>query len=223
MEIPLAIVFDLDGTLVDTAPDLLSALNAVLTAEGHTAVVPSDLRHIVGHGAKAMFEHALLRTGAPVAPDRMKSLTERFLAYYRDHIADDSRPFPRVPETLAALAGEGALLGICTNKAQELTELLLDSLDLTAHFGSIVGGSRTPYAKPDPRHVMEVVTQLKGVREGAIMIGDSGIDVAAARAAGIPIIAMSYGYTPVPAHELGADAVTDDFAELPSLISRLVR
>ncbi|HMI95497.1 MAG TPA: phosphoglycolate phosphatase [Micropepsaceae bacterium] len=219
---PLVIIFDLDGTLVDTAPDLLGALNWVLVAEGHEPVVPKDLRHIVGHGAKAMFEHALLRTGAPVGPERLASLTNRFLAYYRANIAKGSRPFPGVPETLDLLAAGGAGLGVCTNKAQDLTELLLSELKLTRHFPAIFGGGRTPYSKPDPRPVLDVVTALNGRRERAVLVGDSQIDVSAARAAGIPVIVMSYGYTPVPVAELGADVVVDNFADLPGIISGLV-
>ena len=219
---PLAIVFDLDGTLVDTAPDLLASLNAVLTVEGHDPVIPADLRHIVGHGARAMFEHALLRTGVPVPAARMAALTEQFLAYYRANIAQGSRPFPGVPETLDRLAAEGAGLGVCTNKAQDLTELLLDQLSLTRHFPAIFGGGRTPYAKPDPRTLLDVVQALNGHADRAVLIGDSPVDVATARAAGIPIIAMSYGYTPIPVRELGADAVVDDFAALPEIISNLV-
>jgi phosphoglycolate phosphatase len=219
---PLAIVFDLDGTLVDTAPDLLAALNVVLTAEGHEPVVPADLRHLVGHGARAMFEHALRRTGAPVEAPRLNALTEQFLAFYRANIARGSRPFPKVPETLDLLAAQGAGLGVCTNKAQDLTELLLNELNLTRHFLAVFGGGRTPYNKPDPRHLLDVVAALKGRASRAVLVGDSSIDVAAARAADIPVIAMSYGYTPVPVHELGADAVADDFAALPGIISRLV-
>ena len=219
---PLAIIFDLDGTLVDTAPDLLAALNVVLTAEGHEPVVPAGLRQMVGHGARALFEHALRRTGAPVSAPRLNALTEQFLAFYRANIARGSRPFPGVPETLDLLAGQGAGLGVCTNKAQDLTELLLDELKLSRHFPAIFGGGRTPYAKPDPRPLLEVVAALKGHPKRAVLVGDSAIDVAAARAAEIPVIAMSYGYTPVPVHELGADAVADDFTELPGLISRLV-
>ena len=221
-EPPLVIIFDLDGTLVDTAPDLLAALNVVLAAEGHEPIALKELRHLVGHGARAMFEHALLRTGTPVSVARMSALTEQFLAYYRSHIAHGSRPFPGVPETLDLFAGHGAGLGVCTNKAQELTELLLNELKLTRHFPAVIGGGRTPYSKPDPRHVLEVVTALKGRRERAILVGDSQVDVAAARAADIPVIVMSYGYTPVPVAELGADAVVDDFAALPDVISRLV-
>src|ERR1017187_2207707 len=158
---PLSIVFDLDGTLVDTAPDLLTALNVVLTADGHKPVVPADLRHLVGHGARAMFEHALRRTAAPVSAPRLNALTEQFLAFYRANIARGSRPFPGVPETLDLLAGQGAGLGICTNKAQDLTELLLNELQLTRHFPAVFGGGRTPYSKPDPRHLLEVEMALK--------------------------------------------------------------
>lgn len=218
----VAIIFDLDGTLVDTAPDLAAALNAVLVAEGQPPVSPPDLRHLVGHGVRAMFEHAFLRSSADVSSERMATLTEQFLTYYRTNIAKGSKPFPRVPETLDRLANSGAGLGVCTNKAQDLTELLLNELSLTRHFPAVVGGGRTPFNKPDPRHVLAVMKALNGNCRRAVFVGDSGIDVQAARAAEIPVIAMSYGYTPVPARELGADAVLDDFAELPDTISRLI-
>jgi phosphoglycolate phosphatase len=222
-ESSFSVIFDLDGTLVDTAPDLLGALNAILTAEGHEPVVPADLRNLVGHGAKAMFEHALKRTGVEVSTDRMGALTERFLAFYRLNIARGSRPFPGVPKTLEILAEQGMGLGVCTNKAQDLTELLLRELDLFRYFpASVFGGGSTPYSKPDPRHLLEVVRALNGRRERAVLVGDSIVDINTARAADIPVIAMSYGYTPVPVSELGADAVVDDFAALPEVISRLV-
>jgi len=222
-ETPIAVIFDLDGTLVDTAPDLLASLNWVLTRAGHRPVVPAELRNLVGHGVRALFERAFLKTGHEVSADELTFYGKEFLIHYRANIARESRPFPQVPETLDALAGEGAGLGICTNKPHDLTELLLDQLDLARHFGAVFGGGRMPYNKPDPRHVLDVVTALKCSPERAILIGDSPVDVAAARAAKIPVIAMSYGYTPVPADELGADAVTADFAGLPGLISRLVR
>jgi phosphoglycolate phosphatase len=220
-EAGVAIIFDLDGTLVDTAPDLVAALNSVLTAEGHVPIGTADLRHLVGHGVRAMFEHAFLRVAANVPPDRVAQLTERFLTHYRANIAQGSKPFPRVPETLDRLTLDGAGLGVCTNKAHDLTELLLNQLSLSRHFPAVIGGGRTPYNKPDPRHVFEVVKALNGHRGRAVFVGDSAIDVQAARAAEIPVIAMSYGYTPIPATELGADAVLDDFGELPETISRL--
>jgi phosphoglycolate phosphatase len=218
-----AIIFDLDGTLVDTAPDLVAALNSVLTAEGFAPITTAELRHMVGHGVRAMFEHALLRTSGNISPDRMDDLTDRFLKYYRTNIARGSRPFPQVPETLDRLALGGAGLGVCTNKPHDLTELLLNELSLSRHFPAVIGGGRTPYSKPDPRHVFAVVKALNGHCRRAVFVGDSAIDVQAARAAEIPVIAMSYGYTPTPAAELGADAVLDDFAELPETIFRLIR
>ena len=219
----VSVIFDLDGTLVDTAPDLVASLNAVLTAEGHTPISTSDLRHLVGHGVRAMFEHAFLRAAANVPPDRISALTQQFLIHYRANIARGSKPFPGVPETLEQLTVLGAGLGVCTNKAQDLTELLLGELALSRHFPAVVGGGRTPFSKPDPRHVLEVLKALNGQATRAVFVGDSAIDVEAARAAEIPVIAMSYGYTPVPASELGADAVLDDFAELPNTICRLMR
>ncbi len=218
-----SIIFDLDGTLVDTAPDLLAALNDVLARAGHRTVVPSELRHLVGHGVRTLFERAFRETGANVSPEQMARYGEEFLVYYRANIARESRPFPRVPETLEFFGRQGASLGVCTNKPHDLSELLLGQLQLTRHFPAIFGAGRKPYSKPDPRHVFDVIDALKGEVTRSVMVGDSPIDVAAARAAGIPVIAMSYGYTPTPVHEIGADAVSDDFAELPALVARLLK
>ena len=218
---PVAILFDLDGTLVDTAPDLLASLNAVLTRVGHRPVVPGELRSMVGHGVKALFERAFHETGTCVSSEQLAEYGGEFLAYYRANIARESRPFPKVPETLKRLADAGAKLGVCSNKPQELTDLLLAQLDLARHFGAVYGGGKASRSKPDPRHVLELVDALEGKRERAVMVGDSNVDVSAARAAQIPVIVMSYGYTPIAARELGADAVADDFSALPELISRL--
>jgi phosphoglycolate phosphatase len=223
MSSSIAIVFDLDGTLVDTAPDLLSSLNAVLTGHGYRAIRPSELRHLVGHGVRSLFERAFEEIKAGIPHDRVDAMAEQFLDHYRANIARESQPFPKVRETLDLLAERGAGLGVCTNKPHDLTELLLGELDMARHFPAVFGTGRAPYSKPDPRHVFDVIEALKADRKRAVMVGDSPVDVAAARAAGIPVIAMSYGYTPVPAHELGADAVSGDFAELPGLISNLLR
>ena len=218
---PLAILFDLDGTLVDTAPDLLASLNAVLTRAGHRPVKPTELRKLVGHGVKWLFERAFEETGATVSAEDLERYSDEFMAHYRENIARESRPFPGVVETLKRLADEGAKLGVCSNKPQELTDLLLAQLDLARHFGAVYGGGKAAHNKPAADHVLELVEALDGSRGRAVLIGDSTVDVAAARAAGIPVIVMSYGYTPVAASELGADAVADDFAALPELISRL--
>ncbi|HSC18389.1 MAG TPA: HAD-IA family hydrolase [Rhizomicrobium sp.] len=213
MESP-ALLFDLDGTLVDTAPDLLGALNAVLLSESRQTVDPQTLRHMVGHGARALIEQAMAATGEPVTVDQLPALVDRFIAYYRDHIVDGSRPFPGVPETLDRLKQQGARLAVLTNKPQVLTEPILEALELSQFFGVICGSGRYDYNKPDARVVAHVVQELGGAGAGTVIIGDSAVDVATARAARVPIILLSYGYTPQPVHSLGADLVIDSFDEL---------
>ncbi|HEV2561659.1 MAG TPA: HAD-IA family hydrolase [Rhizomicrobium sp.] len=217
-----AFIFDLDGTLVDTAPDLLGALNAILVREGRRPVNHADLRHLVGHGSRTMLVEALAMTGGPVAEARLPGLIDDYIAHYRDNIAVGSKPFPRVAETLAGLSG-AARMGVLTNKPQELTDPLLATLDLAKYFAAIHGAGRYSYSKPDARVFHHVVEELGGAGAGAVMIGDSATDVATARAAGVPVIVVSYGYTPEPAHLLGGDALTDDFAEIPTLARRLLR
>lgn len=217
-----ALIFDLDGTLVDTAPDLLEAINFILKSEGRRTVDHSDLRHLVGHGAKAMMVEAFAMTGGPVEAHRLPGLLDRYIAHYRAHIADQSRPFPGVEPTLSRLA-EGARLGVLTNKPQELTDLLLPALDLARFFGAIHGAGRMEVSKPDARVFHHVIEELGGAGEGAVMIGDSATDVATARAANVPVILVDYGYTPVPARELGADAVTGDFADVPALVAQVLK
>jgi phosphoglycolate phosphatase len=216
-----ALIFDLDGTLVDTAPDLLGALNAVLRAEGRHGLDTATLRHMVGFGARALIEQAMAATGSAVDPARLPALIDSFIVHYRAHIADESRPFPHVLETLSALAKDGARMGVLTNKPQELTGPLLEKLDLARFFGAIHGAGRFDYVKPDPRVFHHVVEELGGGR--AVMIGDSKTDVATARAAGVPVILMSYGYTPDPVQSLGADAVVDDFSQIPGCIDSLLQ
>ena len=214
-----ALIFDLDGTLADTSPDLLGATNAVLAARGRALLDLAHLRHMVGFGAGALIRQAMAACGAPAAEDEMPALVEIFLAHYREHIADGTRLFPAVAETLVRLRGQGARLAVLTNKPQELTDPLLSLLGLEGIFGAVYGAGRMPYTKPDPRIFHDVVTDCGG--GSAVMIGDSITDLKTARAAGAPCILMSYGFTPVPAIELGADLVLDDFANLPEAISRL--
>jgi len=214
------LIFDLDGTLVDTAPDLLSALNAVLVAEGRRPVDLADLRHLVGHGARAMLAEAFLRTGGGAEPERLPGLIDAFIAHYREHIADESAAFPGVEATLAAWVESGARLGVLTNKPQELALPLLEKLNLSKYFGAIHGAGRFSYNKPDARVFHHVVDELGG--GPALMVGDSATDVATARAAGVPVILVSYGYTPEPARTLGADAVLDSFADVPDAVRRLL-
>lgn len=216
-----ALIFDLDGTLVDTAPDLLEAINFILRDEGRRTVDHAELRHLVGHGARAMMIEAFGMTGGPVEPGRLPGLLDRYIAHYRAHIADQSRPFPGVEPTLSRLSAS-ARLGVLTNKPQELADLLLPALDLARFFGAIHGAGRIEVSKPDARVFHHVIEELGGAGEGAVMIGDSATDVATARAANVPVILLDYGYTPVPARELEADAVTGDFNEIPALVAQVL-
>jgi phosphoglycolate phosphatase len=217
------LIFDLDGTLADTSPDLLGATNAVLAARGRPRLDLDHLRHMVGFGAVALISQAMAASGAPVADGDMPALVEIFLDHYRRHIADGTRLFPDVAETLAALKQEGARLGVLTNKPQELTDLLLPRLGLVDLFSAVYGAGRKPYAKPDPRIFHDIVMDLSGPagKGPAVMIGDSITDLNTARAAGAPCILMSYGFTPVAASELGADLVLDEFRQLPQALRRL--
>ncbi|HEY0301094.1 MAG TPA: HAD-IA family hydrolase [Rhizomicrobium sp.] len=214
------LIFDLDGTLVDTAPDLLGATNAVLRSEGRREVDPATLRHMVGFGARSLIQQAMAATGTPVADALLPELVDRFLIHYRAHIADFSVPFEGVEETLAALQAEGRHMAVLTNKPQEMADLLLAALGLDRFFPVIYGAGRMSYVKPDARIFHDVLRDLDVAR--GIMIGDSVTDVATARAAKAPVILVSYGYTPEPARTLGGDAVTDSFREIPSLAREIM-
>jgi phosphoglycolate phosphatase len=214
-----ALIFDLDGTLADTAPDLLGATNAVLAARGRPLLDLVHLRHMVGFGARALIAQAMEASGTPVTEIEMPALVEIFLDHYRAHIADGTHLFPGVPETLAALKRRGARLGVLTNKPQELTDRLLPLLGLDGLFAAVYGAGRKAYTKPDPRIFHEVVEDCGGAP--GVMVGDSITDLNTARAAGAPCILFSYGFTPVPAAELGADLVLDEFRDLPDALERL--
>jgi phosphoglycolate phosphatase len=185
-------------------------------------VAPQTLRHMVGHGARALIEQAMAATGEAATAERLPLLVDRFIAYYREHIVDGSQPFPGVPETLEELKREGARLAVLTNKPQVLTEPILEALKLSSFFSLICGSGRYDYNKPDARVVAHVVQEIGGASGGVALIGDSAVDVATARAAQIPIILLSYGYTPQPVHTLGADAVIDSFGELAATIRALL-
>lgn len=214
-----ALIFDLDGTLADTAPDLLGATNAVLAAEGLPAIDLDHLRHLVGFGAKALIAQAMEAAGKPVTEPQIPALVEIFVAHYRDHICEGSRLFPGVAETLGALKQGGARLGILTNKPHDLAILLLPKLGIDTLFQEIYGAGRKLYTKPDPRIFHDVVQDVGG--GPAVMIGDSATDLNTARAAQVPCILFSHGYTPVPAAGLGADLVLDDFTALPGALKSL--
>ncbi|NWG54709.1 MAG: phosphoglycolate phosphatase [Hydrogenophilaceae bacterium] len=216
------IAFDLDGTLVDTAPDLVRALNQTLDLEGLPHVAVPAVRGIVGHGARAMIARAAALAGAAFSDERLDALTLSFVDFYRGDIAAESRPFPGVPDTLAALSEAGATLAVCTNKRTELSQALLDALGLSDRFAAIVGADSVAERKPHPGHLIETVARAGGSITRALMVGDSSADVGAARAAGAPIVLVSFGYCDGRPLELGADVVVDRFNEIETAARRLI-
>ncbi len=218
----LTIVFDLDGTLVDTAPDLVAATNHVL---GHLKLSPiadEHLRPWIGYGAKHMIERAVGEAGHQLGPGEDERLLERYLDYYENNIAVGSQPFEDAVPALQRFQAAGAKLAVCTNKMERMSTTLLDALDLTQFFEVIAGRDTLAKFKPHPEHLLGTIRLAGGNADRAIMIGDSAVDVATAKAAGVPVIAVSFGYTDVPARELGADAVIDHYRELESAIARLL-
>jgi phosphoglycolate phosphatase len=209
-----ALVFDLDGTLVDSAPDLHRSLNAVLAECGRAPVPLADIRAMVGDGAAKLVERGFADTGAACEPAALSRLVERFLVHYRAGRHAMTTAFPGVVATLDALKARGCRLGICTNKPYGPTLEILEVLGLTGVFDAVTGGDSLPVRKPDPGHLLGTLALLGAPAEAAVMIGDSANDVAVARAAGVPSVIVSYGYTRIPAADLGGDALIDAFSDL---------
>ena len=216
------VAFDLDGTLVDTAPDLVGALNSVLHEQGLPPLAFGAARVMVGRGARALIEQGFSAAGAPLDAAHAPQLVERFIAVYLDRIARESRPFEGVEAALDQLADAGAILAVCTNKRTDLSLALLDALGLTARFAAVIGADQAPAPKPDPRHLLTAIAAAGGVATRAVMVGDSASDVGAARAAGVPSLVVSFGYTQIPADELGADLVMDRFDAVCGAVARLL-
>ena len=208
------IVFDLDGTLIDTAPDLIATLNVLLGEEGIAALPLASARNMIGRGARALIARGFEAAGAPADSATLDRLFDRFIAHYRDNIALHSRPFPSMIETLDALHAAGARLAVCTNKRTDLSVALLDALNLTSRFAAIVGADAAPAAKPDPRHLTLTIDRAGGRIDRAVMVGDSASDLGAARAAGVPVVLVSFGYSDIPARELEADVLIDHYDQL---------
>ncbi|GAB4517994.1 MAG: HAD family hydrolase [Amphiplicatus sp.] len=211
----VTVIFDLDGTLIDTADDLAAAMNHALARAGLKSVPAADVRHLVGHGARAMLAGGFARAGAP-APDpaAMETHLAAFLEYYLAHIADRSRPFPHAAETVEALRTAGAKTAICTNKREAPARRLIEALDMTGLFDAIVGGDTAGAPKPDAAPV-RLCLEATGARRG-VFVGDSDTDIAAAAAAGLPCLAASFGYGPL-AHAR-EQAVFNDYRTLPALV-----
>ena len=216
------VVFDLDGTLVDTAPDLIGTLNLMLADAGLPTVPPASARHLVGRGARHLLEHGFREAGADLSRERADALAERFVDLYLERIADESRPFEGVEAALDELAAAGARLAVCTNKLTGLSNALLDALGLASRFAAVLGPDAAARRKPDADHLLRTIERAGGDPARAVMVGDSETDVGAARNAGVPVIVVSFGYTEIPPQELGADVLIDRYADLPAATARLL-
>jgi phosphoglycolate phosphatase len=216
------IVFDLDGTLVDTAPDLIGALNHVLIDSGLEPVSMDEVGGLIGHGARAMIERGMALQGGDLGDEDMATAMALFLDYYRAHIADASRLFDGADTSLDLLRDAGATLAICTNKPQALSEQLLQSLGLLQKFSAILGADAVPRKKPDGDHIVRTVQAAGGEMSRAVMIGDSRTDERAARNARLPFIWVPFGYEVETREALRPDAVLNHYSELFSLLNRLL-
>lgn len=215
------IVFDLDGTLIDTAPDLVDTLNVVLAREGLPPVPYEAARNAIGGGAKAMIARGIEAEGQALSPAKLEQMFADFIAYYSDHLADRSRPFPGLTDALDALAARGCQFAVCTNKLERLAMLLLDRLELANRFVAICGQDTFGIQKPDPEILRRTIAAASGTMQRAVMIGDSLTDIRTARAAGVPIIAVDFGYSERPIAEFGPDRTISDFAQLPASIAAI--
>jgi phosphoglycolate phosphatase len=216
------VVFDLDGTLVDTAPDLVATHNAILAREGLPPVAYDDARNMVGGGARMMLERGLATGGRTLPALEVDRLLQDFIAHYNDHIADASAPFPGVETALDELTRSGCRLAVCTNKLQGLSLRLLDLLGLSPRFAAICGPDTFGVSKPNPEILHGTIETAGGDIGRAVMVGDSGTDVATARAANVPVVAVDFGYTEIPVAELAADRVISRFADLPAAVFELL-
>jgi phosphoglycolate phosphatase len=216
------IAFDLDGTLVDSAPDLIGTLNVILQQEGVAPLPLEEARPFIGHGARRLIERGFAAQGRPLSAEHMPALFERFLAHYNEHSADLTRPYPGVVECLTQMKAAGARLAVCTNKLTGLSTPILEKLDLARFFDAVVGADFAPAPKPDPRHLIFAVEAAGGRIERAVMVGDASTDAGAARAAKAPLILVSFGYTEIPAAELAPDILVDHFDQMANACVRLL-
>lgn len=215
------ILFDLDGTLVETAPDLLAALNHVLESLTLRPVEIEAVRGLIGLGAKAMLRRGAALQNRDLPEDTMDRLWHEFIAYYSKNIAVGSHAFEGVEDALAMLEELGAILAVCTNKPQALSEQLLSALGLSQRFAAIVGSDSVPDKKPHRDHILLTVNAAEGIPTKAIMVGDSRTDEKAARNAGLPFIFVPFGYETETAEQIGADAVVTHYSDLVSSILAL--
>ena len=215
------IVFDLDGTLIDTAPDLVDTLNVVLAREGLPPVPYETARNLIGGGSRMMIKRGVEAEGRDLTQAKLDELFADFIAHYSEHIADRSQPFPGLVDALDALSAEGHRFAVCTNKLERLSVMLLKQLGLADRFAAICGQDTFGMQKPDPEVLRRTIAAAGGTPQRAIMIGDSLTDIRTARGAGVPVIAVDFGYTDRPVTELGPDRIISRFVQLPAAVAEL--
>ncbi len=218
---PQAIVFDLDGTLVDSALDLTATLNWVLAGEGRDPVTLDAVRHMVGRGARVLLTRGMDATGAAATDADLDRMMPRFLAYYGDHIADETVTFDGVEQTLGIFRNAGVTLAVCTNKPELMAVRLLEALKLDHYFSVVIGGDSLPVRKPDPGHILGTLERIGVAAADAIMVGDSIHDIAAAKGADMPVVGVTFGYSEEPIETLGADRVITKFSDLVTAVREL--
>jgi phosphoglycolate phosphatase len=219
-EAPGTLLLDLDGTLVDSAPDLAGALNSLRAEHGLSALAIDEVKTMVGDGAAKLVERGLPAPGE-AAPGNRALLVRRFLEIYETRLTAETRPYPGVVETLEVLAAAGWRLGVCTNKPEGPSRRILSDLGLERFFATVGGGDSFAERKPAAGHVLATLALMDAVPESAVMVGDSPNDVLSARNAGLPVVVVGYGYSRIPPAELGADALIERFAELPAALAAL--
>lgn len=222
MPLPPIAVFDLDGTLAETAGDLIGTLNVLLGREGLPALPLDEARELIGAGAKALIRRGFEVAGRELSPERHERLFADFLEHYGAHLCDHSHLYPGVVEALDRLEAEGFLLAVCTNKVEMHAVDLLEKLGVADRFAAICGRGTFPYSKPDPRHLTLTIERAQGDPARAVMVGDSRADIDAAKGAGIPVVAVTFGYTDTPVDQLGPDRVIAHFSELAGAVEALV-
>jgi len=216
-----ALVFDFDGTLIESAPEIRDCLNVLLVQYGRPEVSLPQVERMIGNGVGKLVERGFRETGG--LPDDLDTALKQFIEIYNNAPIDETPVYEGVPETLARLHEAGYVMAICTNKLYAPTVKILEGLDFARYFTVVTGGDTFPVRKPDPGHLLGVLDRLQVGREDAIMIGDSPNDIGCAIAAGVRSIAVSYGYSRVPPAEMGATALIDRFGDLPEAIAALTR
>ena len=222
MSLPPLAVFDLDGTLCETAPDIMRVLNVILTREGLAELPIERARELVGSGARVLLQRGFKVSGRDLPEETLERLFQDFLLIYAEDVASGSFVHEGVIEAMDELATEGFVFAVCTNKPILHTRLILDHFGIADRFAAVAGRDSFAWHKPDPRHLTETIAAAGADPARAVMVGDSRTDIATAAAAGIPSVCVPFGYTDTPIAELGPTRVIQHFRELAGAVRELV-